>query len=92
MKVDQDAKEKAKPILEKLGLSLSTYINLSLHQLVIQERIPFDVMTEKKGDVSEPIKMEEEKIETRDLKDQLPEKKSPKKKNKTAKALAQFNF
>lgn len=36
-------KANAAEILEKLGLNMSTYINMSLNQLVIQEGIPFSV-------------------------------------------------
>ena len=36
-------KENATAILEKLGLNMSTYINMSLNQLIIQEGIPFPV-------------------------------------------------
>ena len=36
-------KENANHILEKLGLNMSTYINMALNQLVIQEGIPFQV-------------------------------------------------
>ena len=36
-------KEDATAILEKLGLNMSTYINMSLNQLIIQEGIPFPV-------------------------------------------------
>ena len=36
-------KENAAEILDQLGLNLSTYINMALKQLVIQNGIPFDV-------------------------------------------------
>lgn len=36
-------KENAMNILEKLGLNMSTYINMSLNQLIIQGGIPFPV-------------------------------------------------
>lgn len=36
-------KENATNILEKLGLNMSTYINMALNQLIIQEGIPFAV-------------------------------------------------
>ena len=36
-------KENAMDILEKLGLNMSTYINMSLNQLIIQGGIPFPV-------------------------------------------------
>ena len=36
-------KENAMDILEKLGLNMSTYINMALNQLIIQCGIPFCV-------------------------------------------------
>ena len=36
-------KKNAAEILDQLGLNLSTYINMALKQLVIQNGIPFDV-------------------------------------------------
>ena len=39
----EELKTSAADILEKLGLNMSTYINMSLNQLVIQKGIPFEV-------------------------------------------------
>lgn len=39
----EKVKENAMDILEKLGLNMSTYINMALNQLIIQEGIPFPV-------------------------------------------------
>lgn len=39
----EKVKADAVDILSKLGLNLSTYVNMSLNQLVIQEGIPFEV-------------------------------------------------
>lgn len=39
----EKVKASAAEILEKLGLNMSTYINMALNQLVIQEGIPFTV-------------------------------------------------
>ncbi|SES64926.1 type II toxin-antitoxin system RelB/DinJ family antitoxin [[Clostridium] polysaccharolyticum] len=39
----EKVKADAADILSRLGLNLSTYINMSLNQLVIQEGIPFEV-------------------------------------------------
>ncbi|MCD8300638.1 MAG: type II toxin-antitoxin system RelB/DinJ family antitoxin [Clostridiales bacterium] len=36
-------KSEATEILGKLGLNMSTYINMSLNQLIIQGRVPFTV-------------------------------------------------
>ena len=40
-------KENAANILDKLGLNMSTYINMALNQLIIQEGIPFSVQLTK---------------------------------------------
>ena len=42
----ESVKENATNILEKLGLNMSTYINMALNQLIIQEGIPFSVNRE----------------------------------------------
>lgn len=43
VRTPESVKENAVNILEKLGLNLSTYINMSLNQLIIQGGIPFPV-------------------------------------------------
>ena len=43
----ESVKENATNILEKLGLNMSTYINMALNQLIIQEGIPFSVKLAK---------------------------------------------
>lgn len=43
VRTTEKLKSNASEILEKLGLNISTYINMSLNQLVIQEGIPFSV-------------------------------------------------
>lgn len=43
VRTPESVKENALSILEKLGLNMSTYINMSLNQLIIQEGIPFPV-------------------------------------------------
>lgn len=43
----ESVKQKASIILEKLGLNMSTYINMALSQLIIQEGIPFSVKLAK---------------------------------------------
>ncbi len=40
----QSVKSQANAILSTLGLNMSTYINMSLKQLIIHEGIPFSVM------------------------------------------------
>ena len=52
----ENVKEDATNILDKLGLNMSTYINMALNQLIIQKGIPFPVKLEK------PLYTDEEKI------------------------------
>ena len=59
-------KENAANILDKLGLNMSTYINMALNQLIIQEGIPFSVKltkssytnAEKINEVAATLKLE----------------------------------
>lgn len=39
----EELKRQAADILDRLGLNLTTYINMALNQLVIHEGIPFEV-------------------------------------------------
>ena len=77
IRTSESLKANAVDILEKLGLNLSTYINMSLNQLVIQKRIPFEValksttytVDETVAEVSASMSMEgleltEEELET----------------------------
>ncbi len=67
----ESLKANAVDILEKLGLNLSTYINMSLNQLVIQKGIPFEVKlnpttytsNEAVDEVDATLKMEGLKLE-----------------------------
>jgi len=43
VRTPERVKENALSILDKLGLNMSTYINMALNQLIIQEGIPFSV-------------------------------------------------
>ena len=60
----ESVKENATNILEKLGLNMSTYINMALNQLIIQEGIPFSVKLAKTSYTDE-----ENKGSSRNLKD-----------------------
>jgi len=44
VQVDAKVKAEATKILSELGISMSTYINMALNQLVIQKRIPFELV------------------------------------------------
>ena len=71
----ESVKENATNILEKLGLNMSTYINMALNQLIIQEGIPFSVKLakssytdeEKIKEVAATLKMEGLKLSDSDL-------------------------
>ncbi len=62
----KDVKTTATDILEALGLNMSTYINMSLKQLIIQGGIPFEVkvstqiysVTEAINEVDATLRME----------------------------------
>lgn len=46
-RVDADTKEKANEIFQKLGMNLSTAVNVYLHSVVINQGIPFILSLEK---------------------------------------------
>ncbi|MCM1161900.1 MAG: type II toxin-antitoxin system RelB/DinJ family antitoxin [Roseburia sp.] len=43
VRVEPDIKEQAEAILEKLGVSVSTFINMTYRQVILKEGIPFSV-------------------------------------------------
>ena len=71
----ESVKENATNILDKLGLNMSTYINMALNQLIIQEGIPFSIKlakesytdTEKISEVSATLALEGMKLDDNDL-------------------------
>jgi len=68
-------KENATNILDKLGLNMSTYINMALNQLIIQEGIPFSIKlsktsytnAEKISEVSATLAMEGLQLDDGDM-------------------------
>ena len=46
-KVPTNVKEEATNILNRLGIDMSTYINMALNQLIIQKKIPFVIKSEE---------------------------------------------
>lgn len=48
VQVDAQMKTEATKILSQLGVSMSTFFNMALNQVVIQKRIPFEITTERK--------------------------------------------
>lgn len=75
-RTSESLKADAVDILEKLGLNLSTYINMSLKQLVIQKGIPFEVKlnpssytaSEAVREVEATLRMEGMQLEKDELK------------------------
>lgn len=47
VQIDKKDKEKATEILQKLGVSMSGLINMTIKQLIMRGRIPFDVAIPK---------------------------------------------
>ena len=47
IQIDKEDKEKATAILQKLGVSMSGLFNMTIKQLIMRERIPFDVSIPK---------------------------------------------
>lgn len=47
VQVDRKDKEIATSILNKLGLNMSTYVNMAIKQLINKDGVPFDVVNPK---------------------------------------------
>ena len=79
VQVDSKTKKEATNILNKLGISMSTLINATLKQVVINNGIPFDLSLEKKPSrdllkalkEAEDIKAHPEKYKSYDNVDEL---------------------
>lgn len=46
IRLDSDLKKKLVRELQSIGLSIEEYFNLAAHQLVIQKRVPFELLAE----------------------------------------------
>lgn len=46
IRYDEAVRDQAAPLLESMGISLNTYLNMALRQLVVQRRVPFEVKGE----------------------------------------------
>lgn len=74
-RTSEELKANAAEILEKLGLNMSTYINMALNQLVIQEGIPFSVKLNRSpytaqeaiGEVEATLRMEGMELTKEDI-------------------------
>ena len=49
IRVDKEVKEQAEEVLKRLGIPMSSAINIFLNQVIIRQGLPFD------GKISEPI-------------------------------------
>ena len=47
VQIDKEDKEQATAILQKLGVSMSDFINMTIRQLIMRGSIPFDVSIPK---------------------------------------------
>ncbi len=47
VQVDANDKEVANSILKKLGLNMSTYVNMAIKQLINKDGVPFEVVNPK---------------------------------------------
>lgn len=47
VQIDKDDKEKAMEILQKLGVSMSGLINMTIKQLIMRGKIPFEISIPK---------------------------------------------
>ena len=52
IRVDKEVKEKAEEVLKRLGIPMSSAINIFLNQIILRQGLPFDVK------ISEPVFIE----------------------------------
>ncbi len=80
MKLDVEAKEKAKEIFKELGITMGEAVNIFLHQVALRKGLPFDVKIPneetkraieeaRKGVHMEPTSIEEILTEREHIKD-----------------------
>lgn len=53
IRLDDDLRKELDVRLERAGISLNTYMTMATKQFVIQNRIPFDVITPEKSEPNE---------------------------------------
>ena len=56
VQVDSKDKEKATSILKKLGLNMSTFVNMAIKQLIKNDGIPFEVTNKPNKELLKAIK------------------------------------
>ena len=64
VQIDKKDKEQASIILDKLGVSMSGLINMTIKQLIMQKRIPFDISIPNEDGYLYKFFTEEELIRT----------------------------
>lgn len=70
VRIDTTVKKKAQNILHEMGLDLSSAINAYLRQIIIQEAIPFRIVTENgftPEEEMEILKAEKEALEGKNV-------------------------
>ena len=67
VQVNKEDKEQATKILQKLGVSMSGLINMTLKQLILREGIPFDISLPKEDNHHEYFSEEEIEEAAREL-------------------------
>lgn len=43
IRYDERLRQEAAPLLDSMGLSINSYLNLALRQLVVQKKVPFTI-------------------------------------------------
>lgn len=55
IRYDEKTRDEIMPLLESMGISLNTYMNMALHQLAIQKRIPFRIYGTSRSEADAPM-------------------------------------
>ena len=56
IRIDDQLKKEATAVLDEVGLNLNRYLNLALRQLVVQKRVPFEIVTQAaKDEAAAPV-------------------------------------
>ncbi|AYM01567.1 type II toxin-antitoxin system RelB/DinJ family antitoxin [Levilactobacillus yiduensis] len=67
IRLDDDLRKELDVRLKAVGISLNTYVTMAAKQLVIQNRIPFDVVAAEKDEPNEVTKRAMVLAEAKDL-------------------------
>lgn len=51
IRVTDELKESSSKVLDELGLEMTSAVKMFLQQIVIQRKIPFDIVADKKPDI-----------------------------------------